>query len=191
MAKRSFDMSVSKQSLQNLYKLERAIEHYPNRVRHAIQVALETTEKEAHRKLGQNYGNNQLGKDNVINIETKSSFDKAELVVKILRAQPDRVKQSPETKGRFDANIKMYGRKRYVGRKYSGEDPYRLKEWEKGPDYAFTIRVPAKSPNQSFRTFILYGISKMLRKNLNTALRQQGIGVRGGISRITGGDVPR
>lgn len=190
-ARKNFDLSISEGTLKSLYNLEKAMEHYPNRVQHAINTALEATEKQAHRKLAQNYGNNMLGKDNVIKIDRRASVNKATLTIEVLRAKPARVRQTAETKARFDANIKLTGRKRYTARKSFGEDPYNLKNWEKGPDYAYKITVPAKSANPSFVRFIKYGITDLLRKNMQESLKKQGIGVRGGISRITGGDVPR
>lgn len=191
--RRNFDMSFSEDSLRNLFSLSKAMDHYPNRIEHALQTAVAKTESEAHRKLAQNYGNSMLGKDNVINIENKATLRKATLRVEILEARPKRKSksQSALTKGRFDANIKMYGRKRYTSTRSSGEGPYDLEDFGKPVDFAYRITVPAKSPNQSFVRFIKYGIRSILVKNLRESIAKQGIGSRGGISRITGGDIPR
>lgn len=187
-----FDLSISEGTLKNLYKLERAMEHYPNRLEYAISAAVKKTEKEAHRKLAQNYGNNMLGKDKVIKIESRASVKKATLTVEVEKANPRRgADQTPLTKARFDANIKLRGRRRYTARRSPGETPFNLQDWEKGPRFAYKVTVPAKSANPAFVRFIKYGITALLRKNMQEALKKQGIGVRGGISRITGGDVPR
>lgn len=191
--RKHFDMSISEGTLKSLYNLEKAMDHYPNRVRHAIEVALEETEKEAHRKLGQNFNNHMLSKNEVIKIERRASVNKATLNIEVLRANPstNAKRQDGVTRARFDANIKLNGRRRYVARRSSAQDPYNLENWHKGPDYAYGFTMPAKSPNPAFRRFIKTGIAAILRKNLKKSIAQQGIGSRGGISRITGGDVPR
>ena len=182
-----FDQSFDQRSLESLFRLEKALDQFPNRVAKAIEKSLVRTEREVRRKLVQNYRNPKFADNRVIKIEKKSYGNRAKFEIEVVQANPSkRSKQSDLNKARFDANIKLRGRKRYIARRT--DKPYDLRSWSGPKDASYKITVPAKQPNPAFRRFLRYKTRQMLSENLKEAIAAQGIGPRGGVSRIRGGD---
>jgi len=185
-----FDISMDERSLQRLFSLEKAMNQFPNRVKYAIEAGAKKGKKEVHRTLNQNYRSSKLGRDSVIKITTSATANKGTFKMEVLRANPSRgANQRDITKARFDANIKLRGRKSYVASR--SDKPYDLRNWSKPKDAAQTIKVRAIPANPSFQRFLTYRARQIFSESVKEALAQQGIGSRGGISRIRGGDVPR
>lgn len=189
-ASKYFDQSFDQRSLESLFRLEKALDQFPNRVAKAIEKSLDKTEGEVRRKLVQNYRNPEFANDKVIGIEKKSFGNRAKFKIEVKKANPSRrAKQGTLDKARFDANIKLRGRKRYVARRK--DKPYDLRSWSGPKDASYKITVPAKQANPAFGRFLRYKTRQMLSENLREAIAAQGIGPRGGVSRIRGGDVTR
>jgi len=180
-----FDVSMDERSLQRLFFLEKAMNQFPNRVKLATEQGGIRAKKEVHRKLNQNYRSSRLGRDEVIKITTSSTDKKATFKLEVVRANPSRrANQSDLTKARFDANIKLRGRKGYVASR--SDKPYDLRNWSKPKDASYTIKVRAIPANPSFQRFLTYKTRQIVSENVRKALAAQGIGSRGGISRIRG-----
>lgn len=196
---RHFSLSFDESDIARLNNLASALEHYPNRLNTALAEAAHETRKEFKNKLKTNYqgdkGSHSIGSDDVIPITIKHNGRGISITASVLwaNANPGAYKQSPTTRARFNANIKLRGRRRYSAKrsKAAGDDPYRVVSWNKGITHVYGFTVPAKSPNSSFVKFMTgAAMSIIFKKHLKQTLARQKIGPRGGISRISGGDNP-
>jgi hypothetical protein len=182
-------LSFDKDSLARLNNLSRAIGHYPNRIERAMNIAAAMTEKQLRMKLRNNFNNPKLGNKDVIGFESKSTKTKLNITVQVYRAtaynRKNKSRHNATVRANFDANIKMYGRMRYVAERGPSEKPFNLRNANGYRKTASTtIKVRAKSPNYRFKKLIKRDIVGMYGKNLKVALAQEGFGQRGGTANI-------
>jgi hypothetical protein len=193
-SRRHFQIEFDENSISRLNNLANAMALYPNRIDKAIHDAAKKTEKDTKDKLRTNYRNTKLAREDVVPVKVYINGNNIKIKASVLWAEPNpnAVTQNDTTRARFHANIMLRGRRRYTAKRSKLDDPYNLVKWSSGAiEYAYGFTVPAKSPNYQFRKFITGGmISKMFKKNLTKALANQGIGGRGGTSRVTRGDNP-
>jgi hypothetical protein len=192
-SRKTFDMGFNKNSVLVLENFAKNLDKYPNRIQRAMGTAAAMTERELRKELSTRFNNDRLGHEDVVQILYKPmARGGIKFTVEVLYAtgHPRSSKNfDPMMRARFDANIKMTGRRRYVARRKAGKRPYDLRSWDGGlndASYGFTIR--RKPKNLSFESLVKRKPVKLFNDNLNKALRKEGFGVRGGSGSV-GADI--
>lgn len=189
-SRKTFDMGFNKNSVLALQNMAKSLEQYPNRIQRAMGTAAVMTEKELRRELSTRFNNAELGHEDVVQILYKPmARGGIRFSVEVLYAtgHPRSSKNfDPLMRARFDANIKMTGRRRYVARRKAGKRPYDLRSWDGGLNnaaYGFTMK--RKPKNLTFEALIKRRPVKLFNDNLAKALKKEGFGARGGSAGVS------